>query len=144
MNIMFTIPATAASSIAACRSFASLTNTRQRDLYVHSTIHYSTPHVGAGGGDVIQARAGGTAKGVNDMGFAFGDISTDADSIDQAYSMSTIDITRMASTLAATDSRHEYGLGASQYVDVGDLEGVGSLSHSHGRKGPAVDVVTAC
>ncbi|KAF8302625.1 hypothetical protein DL93DRAFT_465819 [Clavulina sp. PMI_390] len=74
MNIMFTIPAATFTSFVACRSFVSLTNFRNKDLYVHSTQPLSNTRLGTGAGAAGPSviASGGTKK--NRGGMAIGGI----------------------------------------------------------------------
>jgi len=97
MNMMFCLPAVVASSIVACRSFVSLANFQQSDVYVHSiTAHPTTcqrpPGGGSSGGDATRGLpAGGfasdsslakTAGGAGNIiaGIAFRGMGTSVDS----------------------------------------------------------------
>jgi hypothetical protein len=137
MNIMFSIPAAVASSIVACRSFKSLATFRQKDLYTHSSLPYSS-RVGPGGrgisnDDVIHIRAGVSATGgiSNDpnlvskkkkrgpggnsiAGILFRSMGAGVDSMGQAYSMDELDTTRMTTTATfdgMDDSKRGYDFG---------------------------------
>ena len=129
MDIMFTIPAAVASCIVACRSFVSLASFRPRDVYVHSSMPYSTTRVGSGAGGVIQIRPGG---GVDDgtlgkkkrsagntiAGITFRAMTAGVDSMGQAYTMDELDTTRTTTTLACTDSKRGYDLEGPGHVLV--------------------------
>ena len=131
MNIMFTIPAAVASCIVACRSFVSLASFRPRDVYVQSSMPYSTTRVGSGAGNVIQIRAGGgvddgthgkkkrSAGNLNTIaGITFRGLTAGVDSMGQAYTMGELDTTRTTTTLACTDSKRRYDLGGTGHVMV--------------------------
>jgi len=102
MNIMFNIPATVTTSIVSCRSFVSLTNFTQNDVYIHPAGPQPTRfcHGGGSGNHVIQAhtsydcgandnsnkRGGGRSKLI--AGIAFRSMGAGAaDSMDQVYCM---------------------------------------------------------
>jgi len=137
MNIMFSIPAAVASSIVACRSFKSLATFRQKDLYTHSSLPYSSQVAPGGQGisneDVIHARAGVSATGGigsdpnlvskkkkrglggnSIAGIVFRSIGAGVDSMGQAYSMDELDTTRMTTTATFAgmdDSKRGYDFG---------------------------------
>lgn len=120
MNLMFTIPAAVASAIVACRSFVSLTNFRQKDIYVHSTLPYSSTRVGTGG----DARGGGAGdagegsltkkkreEGNTIAGIVFHGMGAGIESMGEAYSMDELDTTKTTTTLGALDSNRAYDFG---------------------------------
>jgi len=114
---MFTVPAAVASSIVTCRLFVSLTNFRQKGVYIQSVTPYST-HVatggmGSGAGDVVQdlVGAGKNGRGMGNTlaGIVFRITSEGVDSMGQAYSMDELH-TRTTATVAALDSTRGHDL----------------------------------
>ena len=118
MNLMFCFPAAVASSIAACRSFVSLTNFRSKDVYVHAAaIHPPTrrhPSGGSGGSDVIQicASDNSLAKTSRSLGIAFRNTSACVDSVGQGYSLDRLE-SGTSDTPAAMNSKGGYGFGGA-------------------------------
>jgi hypothetical protein len=128
MNMMFCLPAVVASSIVACRSFVSLANFQQSDVYVHSmTAHPTTrqrpPGGGFSGGDATRglpagsfASDGSLAKTTGDAGniiagIAFRGMGASVDSVSQGYDPGELNAPRTISAAAAEDSKCGYGIG---------------------------------
>src|ERR1700733_60067 len=128
MNMMFCLPAVVASSIVACRSFVSLANFQQSDVYVHSitalptTTWQSATGGGFSGGDVTRGLpASGFASdsslaktgvaGNTIAGIAFRVMGTSIDSASQRYDPGELNAPRTTSAAAAEHSKCEYGFG---------------------------------
>ena len=161
MNIMFALPSAIALSVVACRSFISLTNFRQKDVYIHSAARYPSARLRPGGsssgGDVVQVRPGGyvndsglTKKkdvGSSIAGIIFRNMGAGVDSMGQV-SMDEVDKTRITSTLAAVEPDEDRGVvvhmqtimhghddGQSGDINMVDLEKAESLGYDR-RTGP--------
>lgn len=154
--MMFCLPAVVASSIVACRSFVSLANFQQSDVYVHSiTAHPTTcqrpPGGGSSGGDATRGLpAGGfasdsslakTVGGAGNIiaGIAFRGMGTSVDSASQGYDLGELNAPRPTGAAAATDSKCGYGFGdASESGDV--VLHVEMTAHEHDDMSVTLDV----
>lgn len=161
MNIMFALPSAIALSVVACRSFISLTNFRQKDVYIHSAARYPSaclrPDGSSSGGDVVRVRPGGyvsdsslTKKngGSSIAGIIFRNMGAGVDSMGQV-SMGDVDKTRMTSTLAAVEPDEDRGVvvqmqtivhdhddGQSGDINMVDLEKAESLGYGQKSRAP--------
>jgi len=110
MNIMFTIPAAVASSIVACRSFASLTSFRQKDTYVDTASPNIETRLGSGHDHYVSGNPGSSnedssmkKKGSKHTiaGISFRRMSAGVDSMapdQQPYSMDELDFDSAGAT----------------------------------------------
>jgi len=156
MNIIFNVAAVVASSIVACRSFVSLANFRQTDVYVHSAVPHSARLGSPGSGDVLESRAGigrlaknnrGTTDNI--AGSAFRSMDAGVGSMGQACGMCELG-TGTISSFAGTNSKrvcdfegisengsvvvHDFdGVMMGHRMDDVDLETAESLGHGHGH-----------
>jgi len=117
---MFNIPATVTTSIVSCRSFVSLTNFIQNEVYIHPARPQPTRFRpgGGSGNSVIQARTGYGANdnsnkrggGKSIAGIAFRSMDTGAaESIDQAYCMDELTARRGTTPVMDLKSGHDFG-----------------------------------
>ena len=147
MDVIFIIPAITTSSIVSCRLFISLTNLRQKDVYVYPVMpHAAQAHPGDGKGLAMKKRRmGSTLAEITLRSMAAG--------IDSMGDMDESDATRTTSTIAVLDLTREPNLGdanengqvvvhvqmtvhndGDNSLDVVDLERAESLSHEDGQK----------
>ena len=153
MDVMFIIPAIATSSIVSCRLFVSLTNFRQKDVYVYPAMPPTDPRP-SGGRNTAQAHRGngeGVATRTRRMGSTIAETTfrSMVAGIDSMGGMDEFDVTRTTSTVAVLDLRREPDLGdvnevvapvqmtahhnGDDSLDVMDLEKAESLNREHGR-----------
>ena len=146
---MFIIPAITTSSIVSCRLFVSLTNFRQKDVYVcpampHpptgprpgggcNTDYAAQAHPGDGKGLAMKKRRmGSTLAGITFRSMAAG--------IDSMGGMDDFNATRTTSTIAVLDLRREPDLGdANESGQVAAY--VQMTAHHHGDDDDGLDVV---
>ena len=157
---MFIIPAIATSSIVSCRLFVSLTNFRQKDVYVYPAMPHP-PTDPSPGGCITDFAAQAPPDDGKDLamkkrltGSTLAEITRSmAAGIDSMGGMDEFDATRTTSTIAVLDLRRAPDLGdanengqvvthvqvtvhhdGDDSLDVMDLEKAESLSHEDGQK----------
>ena len=126
MNLMFILPAGAASSIVACRAFISLANFRSKAVFIPRPSPYPPARAGSGGtrGDRDITPAGAGAGGAIDnsftgktrrmgntvVGIIFRSMNEGIDSMNEAHTMSAPDRIRMTDMPTAMDPKGGYDL----------------------------------
>ena len=124
MNVIFSGPAVTVTSIVACRSFVSLSTFRQKGVYIHSAMPYSSG-AGEGGGATRTRGNGGVTNdnrrakkqrvmGKATAGSTLPSMAAGVDSMGQPYSMDVLDLEGASSTL---EDDHENG----QVVVCGEI-----------------------
>lgn len=116
MNIIACIPAAVASSIVACRSFVSLSNFRQKDVYVHSAVLHPpirTRNAGSSGYGTSSddSRTEKKRKTGNSIaGIVFRSVTEGVNSMGESYGMEEFDATGTTGTLPVADVKPGYDL----------------------------------
>jgi len=118
MSAIFSFPASTASSIAACRSFVSLTNFRPKGVYAHAAVIQPPTRLHAsgssGGSDATQICASDNSleKINRSARIAFRSKGACVDSVGQGYSLDQLE-SRTTDTPSTTNSKGVQDLGGA-------------------------------